>query len=530
LLASAGILLMIACANLANLMLARGTARRTEIALRLSLGASRIRVIRQLITETLVLSIAGGIGGLFTAYISHAALVRMIKESNRTFEMSFALEPVVLGFGFLVTLAAAILFGVLPTWQVTNMDAGAALKEHCGTRAGTMARMRWRRVLVGLQLGLSLPLLVGAGLFARTVYNLQNVDLGFTADGLLIVRTDTRSLGYDAARRDILFRELRSRLRQMPGVQAASFSHNGVLGGSRTIWETEVEGHIPTAADDGGSSVEIVGADYFSALGIPIMAGRGILESDHAGASKICVINEAFAKRYFDGRNPIGLRITANREYGGTACEVVGIARNARMESLRGDVQPRYFLPAAQLETSPAPFLLIRAKNDIPSIQVIRQVIQQADPALPIVSTRSIDQQMAPWTAQERTTAQLALAFGVAALTLAAIGLYGVISYGVARRKGEIAIRMALGARRGSVIGMILRETLLVVIAGLVVGAGLSYAASRLVASQLFGVAPQDPFTLASSIGLLVVIAFSAAFVPAHRASRLDPLTALRQE
>jgi len=261
--------------------------------------------------------------------------------------------------------------------------------------------------------------------------------------------------------------------------------------------------------------------------------GREILESDHLGAPRICVINEAFAKRFFNGRNPIGMRITAIEDSEKrTTYQVVGVARNARTQSMRGDVEPRYFVSAEQRSFSANnPFFLIRtATGTAPVLAAVRQSVQRVDAALPIMSAGSIAEQMAPLTAQDRTTAQLAIVFGCVALTLAAIGLYGVLSYGIARRSGEIAIRIALGARPGRVIAMILRETSGLVIAGLAVGGGLAYAASLLINSRLYGVAPQDPLTLALATGLLVLVSLSAVYLPARRASRLEPMAALRQE
>lgn len=531
-------LLLIACANLANLMLARGAARKPEIALRLSLGASRGRLIRQLVTESLALAAMGGVAGLSTAYVLHGALVRMMAESNPDFQMSFSLDPLVLAFALAATLAAALLFGVLPAWQVTKTGAGASLKEQSRGVTGSLAQMRSGRVLVSLQLALSLPLLAGAGLLVRTLHNLQHADLGFPAERLLLVRVDTREAGYDTARRDRLLPELLAQFQRIPGVRAASFSHLGVFSGGNSSLQIEVEGYAPKEAVDRHSALDVVGPGYFSTLGVPITRGREILETDHASAAKVCVINEAFAKRFFDGRNPIGMRITSINNDKRTAYQVVGVAKNARTQSLRGEVEPRYFVPARQppssgLETATlsSPFFLIRtATENAPVMAAVRKAVQRVDAALPIPSARSIEERMAPLVAQDRTTAQLAVVFGCVALTLAAIGLYGVLSYGIARRTGEIAVRIALGAQPGRVVAMILGETIGLVIAGLALGAGLAYAASRLITSRLYGVAPQDPLTLTLATGLLLLVALSAAYLPARRASRLDPMAALRQE
>jgi putative ABC transport system permease protein len=529
LLAAVGVLLLIACANLANLLLARGAARRSEFALRLSLGASRSRLIRQLVTESLALAAMGGAAAVAVAYALHGPLVRMLAKSDADFRMSFALEPLVLAFILAATLAAALLFGVLPAWRVTKTDAGATLKEQSRSATGSFGQLRSGRLLVSLQLALSLPLLVGAGLLARTVYNLQRADLGFPAERLLLVRVDLREAGYDRTRRDGVLRELLGGLRRIPGVRAASFSELGVFSGGNSSTTIEVEGYTPKGNNDRHSSLDVVGPGYFSTLGLPLSLGRDVLENDRRDASSVCVINEAFAKRFFERRNPIGMRVTSIDEDKRTAYQVVGVARNARTQSLRGEVEPRYFVVAGQWPSPESPTFLIRSVTDTaPLMAAVRKTVQGVNAALPITSATSIEELMAPLTAQDRTTAQLAVVFGCVALALAAIGLYGVLSYGIARRAGEIAIRIALGAQSGRVVAMILRETIGVVCAGLVLGGGLAYAASRLIDSRLYGVTPQDPLTLASATGLLLLVALGAAYLPAQRASRLDPMAALR--
>jgi predicted permease len=532
LLAAVGVLLLIACANLANLLLARGAARKPEIALRLSLGASRGRLVRQLVTESLALGFLGGVAGLAAAWFLHGALVRMMTQADPDFQMSFALDPTILLFALSTTLAAALLFGVLPAWQITKTSAGAALKEHSRSSTGSSGGIRWGRFLVSLQLALSLPLLVGAGLLARTLYNLQRVDLGFPAERLLLVRVNSRVAGYDGARRDSLYRELLGQFQRIPGVQAASYSQLGVFSGGNSTSGIEVEGSAPVPDNDDGIGTDEVGPGYFSTLGVPIVVGREILDSDRGSAPKVCVINEALAKKFFDGRNPMGMRLTSVDGVVRTVYQVVGVARNLRTQSLKREIEPRYYVAAQQPPSGVnSPVFLIRtATETAPVMTAVRKAIQTVDATLPIMSAATIEEQIAPKLAQDRTTAQLAMVFGGVALTLAAIGLYGVLSYGIARRTGEIALRIALGARPGRVIAMFLGETAGLVAAGLALGAGLAYGASRLIGSRLYGVAPEDPLTLGLAAGLLVLVAVSATYLPAHRASRLEPMVALRQE
>jgi len=352
LMGAVGLLLLIACANLANLLLARGAARKPEIALRLSLGASRGRLIRQLVTESLVLAVSGGVSGLVAAWLVHGALVRLIMQSDREFHMGFALDPLVLAFTTAVTLGAGLLFGLLPAWQVTRTDAGAALKQQGRMMSGSMGRMRWGRSLVSLQLALSLPLLVCAGLLVRTLYNLQHVELGYSTERLLLVGIDSRVAGYDTPRSAVLFRELLDRVERIPGVTAATFSHLGLFTGGNSADQVKVEGFTPKTDKDKDSAWDMVGPRYFSTLGVPIVRGRDILESDQAASPKVCVINEAFAKQFFAGRNPLGLHVIGIDESpSGTrevSYEVVGVARNYRSNSLRGDIDARFYMPITQ--------------------------------------------------------------------------------------------------------------------------------------------------------------------------------------
>ena len=536
LMAAVGVLLLIACANLANLLLARGAVRKPEMALRLSLGASRGRLIRQLITESLVLAAMGAVCGLAVARLIFGILSRMIAQGQNGFSMAFALDPMAMAFTLGVTVSSALLLGLLPAWQVTRTDASAALKEQ-GRAGGSLGRMRLGRSLVSLQLALSLPLLACAGLLARTVYNLQHVDLGYSRQRLVMTAIDSRTAGYNSERSGVLFRDLLARIKGIPGVAAVTYSHNGLFTGSNSSDLMQAEGYTPKGQNDTGSSWEFVGPNYFSTLHVPLLVGRDILESDDAAAPKVCVVNEAFAKKFFDGRNPLGLHVTMIDEgvadQKRTAYQVVGVARNFRTNSLRDKIGTWVYLPFAQphADSVKRANYLIRTTTDSAAVlPAVRQAIQKVDASLPIFYAQTLEEKMAPWTAQDRITAQVAVVFGISALVLAAIGLYGVLSYNVARRRSEIAIRIALGAQPGGVIRMVLRETSVLVIAGIVVGGGLTYAASRWIASQLYGVAPQDPLVLTMAPTLLVAVALGAVYLPAWRASRVAPMEALRQE
>jgi predicted permease len=531
LLVAVGVLLLIACANLANLLLARGAARRPEIALRVSLGASRQRIIRQLVTESLTLAALGGVAAVAVAYALHGVLVRMLADWDPRFQISFALDPRVLAFIVFATLAAALLFGVLPAWHATKTDISATLKEQTRGATGSLRQMRSGRALVSLQLAMSLPLLVGAGLLVRTVYNLQRADLGFNPERLILARVDLREAGYEGTRRDGIIRTLQDQFQQTPGLPAASFSQLSIFSGGESFTSLDVDGYTPKSDRDRGSALDYVGPHYFATLGVPLTLGRDILDSDRDGSPRVCIVNESFARLFFAGRNPLGMRVSSaedGRER--VTYQVVGVARDAHTQGLRGDVKPRYFVAGLQhLSQMRNPTYLIRTAAATSALAgTVRRTIERADASLPILSISSVEEEMIPLTAQDRTTARLAIVFGVVALTLAAIGLYGVLSYGIARRTSEIAVRIALGAQRRRVVSMILGETALLVAAGLALGGGLAYAATRLIASRLYGVALQDPLTMVAAIAALLLVALGATYLPARRASRLDPLVVLR--
>ncbi len=531
LLASVGILLLITCANLANLLLARGAARQAEIAVRVSLGASRARLIRQLLTEAVALAALGGLAAIAVAYVLHGALVRMLREAEPRFFMSFGFDVPMLAFALGATLAAALLFGALPAWQMTRTDAGAYLKDHSRGAGGSARELRWGRWLVGLQLTLSLPLLVGAGLLVRTLYNVQRPDLGFPTQRLVLARVDLSEVASDV-RRDRVLREIRARILAVPGVAVASFSQIGVLSGGESTATIEVEGATLTDSRELESSLDRVGADYFKTTGIPLRSGRDIDERDGADTPKVCTVNEAFVQRFFGGRPPIGRHVTTVEDDGVRATyEVVGVVGNARIRGLRDDIEPRFFVPAEQRPSrGESRTFLVRTRPEAAAVKAaLREAIVGVDPALSVSDVVSIEEKIAYFIAEERAIARLAVVFGTVALALAAIGLYGVLSYGVVRRSGEIGIRMALGARPRDVITMILRESLGLVVAGLALGGAVAWLGAAMIASRLYGVAPQDPLTLASATAVLLVVALLAAYLPARRASRVDPMAALHQ-
>src|SRR5262245_3016961 len=436
LLGAAGLVLLIACSNLGNLLLARTTARSREMAVRLALGASRGRLVRQLMTESVCLATIGGLVGLLLAFLLRQGLLRLVSD---TIALPSALDLRLLGFVFALTLIAGLVLGLLPSMRVTKTHAVAGLREQGRGIAGSSAWLRLGKLVVVGQLALSLPLLVGAGLLVRTLVNLQNVDLGYSKDRLLTIRVDAQTAGYDEARQTTAFETILARIRALPGVGAATYSNNGLFGGSDNGDQIIVEGYTPTGRGDNGSRYDAVGPGYFSTLGIPVLLGREIAEEDRAGGRTVCVINETFAKRFFSGRNPIGLHVTQTYADDRHTYEVVGVVKDSRQNRLRGDIEHRFYTPVSQpAATVNAVTFIVRPSGDGAGVLAdVRRITHQAEPNMAIARAGTVTSFVDTRIVQDRLLARLSIAFGVVAVLLAAIGLYGVLSYGVARRTNE---------------------------------------------------------------------------------------------
>jgi predicted permease len=521
-----GVILLIACCNLANLLLARGAARQREIALRLWLGASRPRVIRQLLTESLAMAFAGGVAGLVLAYAFNRGLVYLMAQSDDTVNLGFGLDPRVLLFSIAVTVAAAAAFGVLPALLTTRV---APAQNRASASGG---QLQWGRALVALQLALSLPLLAGAGLLIRTLSNLQNVDLGYPRHQLAVARVDLAVAGYELPRREPLARQMLEEIKRLPGVRAASYSENGLFSGTDSADEIEVEGYVRKGEGDRGSRWDQVGPGYFTTAGVRMLMGRDINDGDQPGSAKVCVVNEAFARKFFANRNPLGMHISTSYGDRKLVHQVVGVATNSRTHQLRGEVDPRYFVPLTQPlgENDGVVFLVRTGSDPAPVLKALQETIRRKDPAIGINHLELVEDRVNRRVAQDRTMARLAAIFGVVAILLSAVGLYGVLAYGVARRRVEIGIRIALGAEPLRVIRMIVGEAAGTILAGLMIGAALAYAGARLIQSRLYGVQPNDPATVGAAVALLTLIALTAAYVPARQASLVEPMRALRQD
>jgi predicted permease len=532
LLGASVVVLLIACINVANLLLARATARAKEVGVRLSIGASRRRLVRQFLTESLVLSAFGGTAGLFLAWGASRGLVLLLSERREGYGLAPGLDWRVLGFTVAVTFLTGILFGLVPALRATRINLTESLRDS-GRATASSGRLNLAKMLVVVQVALSLLLVAGAGLFLRTLWNLQSVGLGYPREHLLMVSADGVSAGYKGPQLSNLWHDLTERLRALPGVQGATYSENGLFSGSESADEIDVEGFTPSKDNEKFSRMDFVGPQYFSTLGIPMVLGRELDQHDTESAPHVCVINEAFAKLFFSGRNPIGRHITQKFGDKKNLLEIVGVAKNARDHRLRGEVPPRFYIPADQRMYGPnewAYFEIRTAGEPEKMIEAARKTILAVNENLPVENARPLVESVDRTNAQPRMVARLCSIFGIMALLLAATGLYGVLSYSVARRTNEIGIRMALGAGKARVIQMILRETGVMIAIGVVAGVIFTAIGVQLVKSKLYGLGALDPVAITVAVAILGVVALAAGYIPAARAARVNPTQALRHE
>lgn len=522
-----GLVLLIACANVANLLLARAANRQKEFAVRLAMGAGRLRLVRQLLTESVLLAAFGGLAGIALAWWGSRLLLMMASDGPEPLPLDVTPNLRILGFTLLASLLSALIFGTAPALRAARMEPNSALKGGRGTVQGT-AQSPFGKALVVAQVALSLLLLVGAGLFVRTLINLQNVPTGFNQQNVMLFRLDTTTTGFKEARLSQLFREVEDGVKQVPGVQAASFSFF-VFGGGQ--WSSPIYTREKTSADGQSPVVKqnVVGADFFTAMGIPLVAGRGFGPQDTEQSRKVAVVSEALARRFFPNESPLGKRFSKSADFR-DELEVIGVVKDAKYGSLTEALRPMaYYAHGQQLQ--PLDNLVVRFSGAPESVvPQIRQAIRQTNPNLPVDSVATLSEQVGRSLARPKLVARLASFFGLTALMLACIGLYGVLSYAVARRSNEIGIRMALGAQRQNVLWLVLREALTLVLIGIVIGVLASLAATQTASSLLFGLKPNDPLTIALATGLLLTVAFFAAYLPARRAAQVDPMVALRDE
>jgi putative ABC transport system permease protein len=530
LLAVSAIVLAIACANLANLLLARAGTREREIAVRLALGASRGRVIRQLLTESLLLAGCGALlGSLLASVLSHLLITSLNTQTNEVF-LDIRLDWHVLAFTAATAGLTCVLFGLAPALRATRTASGTALKATARGNTAGRERFGLRRILVTSQVALSLMLVVGALLFIRSLNNLMTMNTGFRQDGVLVVFTNFSSLKLPAAERPIFRSELLQQIRSVPGVEAAAGTTNVPLGGASWTLGVNSGTHEPAKSS---SKFTWISDGYFRTMGIPMLLGRDFGASDTSSSRKVAVVNEKFLSAFMPGVKPLGhtFRTVAEPGYPATEYEIIGAVRNTKYDSLRHDEPPIAYIPDLQ---HPAPgswesYLIHTRAEPTTLIPAVRRALTRTNPQVSSVFY-DLRRQIRDSLLRERLIAQLTGFFGVVALLLAAVGLYGVLSYLTVRRAKEIGIRMALGSTRSRVVRMIAGEAVMLVSIGLAIGIVLSLAAGRLAASMLYGLRPEDPFTLAAGVVVMAAIAGIASGLPALRAARVDPMSALREE
>jgi predicted permease len=540
-----GIILLIACANVAGLMLARSSARQKEMAVRLALGAGRARVVRQLLTESVILSALGGVLGILFAYWGAHSIISFV-SSNQPRALGFAagVDLRVLGFTAAVSLLTGILFGLAPAFRSTRVDLTPALKESEGGTAGAgHAGGRWFSVgngLVVAQVALAMVVLVGAGLLVRTLANLRSIDVGFDSHNILIFGIDPTLVGYKGAQIDSFYRDLQGRLAEMPGVKSASYSMMPLLSNGLLITSF----HWPGTPADQEADADMlgVGPNFFETLHIPFLAGRGFTASDFevsasnegaeaTSAPTPVIVNQAFVEKYVGEENPIGKLFG---QWGASAngpaspgYEIVGVVRDAKYNSLRREIHAMMYTPQS---SGGASFEVRTAADPQAILPAIREVVAHVNTNLPLFDVKTESEQIDRLLFQERLVARLSSFFGLLALVLACVGLYGLLSYEVSRRTREIGIRMALGAEPGSVLKLVLRQGIVLAIVGAALGAGVALGVTRYLNSMLYDVHANDPLTMMAMAVLLTAVALAACLIPARRATRVDPMVALRYE
>jgi len=545
LMATTGMVLLIACANIANLLLARATGRQKEIAVRLAMGATRGRIVGQLLIETLSLSALGGILGLALAFWGDKALMAVYLPSDSgNLNISTAPDFRILAFTLLVTVVTGVIFGLAPALQSTRPDVGRTLKDQAGAVVGG-GHGRLRNALVVTQVALSLQLLIGAGLFLRSLKNLSNLGTGFPAERLVGFNIDPSLSGYTPQQLNTFYQQLTDSLAAIPGVQSVAVASMRIMENDEWDSGLTAEGYSPTKPDDHPQAyMNQIGPRYFATLGVPIVAGRDFRLTDNrvvkrAGATDefdttptTVIINEKFAQRFFAGRNPVGMHLGFGTDPGThTDMEIIGVVKDIKYTNLRDEIPIQAYVPYMNSPYLGGMTIYVRTAGEPNQLMSsVRAKMRELDSNVPIYAMRTMDEQISNSLSTERMIASLSTVFGFVATVLAIIGLYGVMSYSVAQRTREIGIRMALGAEQGKVIGMVMREVVTLIAIGVGVGVPAALVLTRVVKSQLYGLEAHDPWTLGLATGLLAMVACAAGYVPALRASRVDPMKALRYE
>jgi predicted permease len=531
LMAIVALVLLIACANVANLLIARATSRQKEIAVRLALGASRKRIVSQLLVESLLLALTGGLAGLAFAVWIDRLLIGFLPPAGTPLTISTSPDWRILAFNLGISLLTGIVFGLAPALQSTRPNVASTLKDQSGAILGGTS-VTFRKALVIAQVMLSLVLLIGAGLFIRSLKNLKDLDPGFRTQNLLAFEIDPPRNGYKPERTRQFYRELMDSMNALPGVEAASLAVVPVLEGDEWDSSITVESYRAKPGEWINPHMNYISPLYFTAMDVPILAGRDFTTQDARGAPKVVIVNEKFAKRFYGGTNAVGRHIGMGGDPGTkTDMTIVGVVRDTKYESMRDEIPIEVFSPVHQMDLVLGMYAYVRTARDPEQMfSTIRRTVSGLDPNLPVFDMKTIEKQLQNSLVTERLVASLSSAFGVLATMLAGIGLYGVMAYTVARRTREIGIRMALGAIVSDVMWLVMREVLLLVGIGVGIGLLAAWGLTRLVQTQLYGITPSDPLTIVAATLGIAFVAMMAGYLPARRATRIDPMHALRWE
>jgi predicted permease len=535
LMALVGLVLLIACANVANLLLARGASRQKEFAMRLAIGAGRARLIRQLLTESLLLATLGSFTGVLLSYWADKLLLQMVSGGSSSTALPLDLHPdvSVLAFTLGVTALTAVLFGLVPSILLTRVNLAPVLKSTSQSAINPSSPQRWPagKILVIAQVAISMVLLVAAGIFVRSLAKLSEVNLGYNRENLLLFSVDAAPTRFKRPQTLRLYQDLQEKIAAIPGVRSVAVSANGLFMDSESGDPVSVQGYTPKSGERMNVRMDHVGPHYFSTVGIPMLMGREIEEQDGSGP-RVAVINQSFAHRFFGNSNPIGKHVRNTYPGNPADLEIVGVVADAKYNSLRENAVVRLYAPLfhPMWDQTDAAFEVRTFADPSAISEPLRQMVQSTNAAIPPIEIKTMSRLVDDSLQTDRFIKELSEAFGVLAMLLAAIGLYGVMAYTVARRTREIGIRLALGAEPGKVARQVLRETLVLALIGIPIGVPVALLGAYLVRSMLFGLSFADPPTLILTVLLLALVAVAAGLLPAHRASQVDPIVALRYE
>jgi predicted permease len=534
-----GLVLLIACANLAGLLVARGEARQREIGVRLAVGAKRTRLIRQLLTESLLIATAGGAAGMALASWCLNAIMAAIPPGQGMLGLVTNLDFRVLWFAIALTLATTILFGLAPAMRATRLDLQSTLKDQGSNVSAGRSNLSLRKVLIVSQVALTAVLLAGAGLFARTLMNLEHANLGVNTSHVQQFSVAPDFNGSTPAQTLAFADRARNEIAALPGVRSVSISSAPIFANDDYVSNFTPEGyvpqpgHVPQPGDDTDAMYDYIGVNYFSTMGIPLIAGREFSEADTATGPKVCIINEKQAERFFLGRNPIGLHMThgSGKLYTNPPMEIVGVVANSKWDDARSDIVPFLYMPYSQdVNLGHLAFYVRTERDPAPIAPALRSLIQRLDPNLPVNNMCTLEEQVSNSMLNDRLVTGLSISLAFLAALLAALGLYGVLAYVVARRTREIGIRIALGGERADILRLVVGQGERLTVVGSAIGIVAALVAMRWVASLLYGVTAHDPLTFVGVVALLAIVSGAACYIPARRAMRVDPMIALRYE